>query len=452
VSRRSLFQPKDSQLSNFANRYFANNRFWLHNVDFQLSAPICQLSREQIVNELCAAAKPVQAAIPSLSSSPPWRLQTPQSEFGLILAPQVQLLLPLHDGLAQPQHAVHLPNSFLVSDETTSQSRILQLSICGFARRAQHHISSSTSLSRSEAEAEEEAEQVARDDDSSLMNKPRPVDPLRFAALTEAIPICMSDLTLQILLGSDEFQGTSPARIARSFVCPRQHRNALIEPMDRAAKRCAEQIALAVRRLRADRVTHLRNNDRPVFAINGSVATSPSSTAETFNGNQRQGRHPMVLVLDNLRSVHNVGSLFRTSDTAGLAGVITAGITPHPPHCDKLRKTGFQAIDSVPTRHFDDILLGVLELKKQGYTVVAMETTNRAVMYTDIEYLQKMPLAVIVGNEITGVDARVLECVDAVVQIPTFGQKNSLNVAAAAPIMLFEVIRQLHSHKHETKE
>jgi tRNA G18 (ribose-2'-O)-methylase SpoU len=77
--------------------------------------------------------------------------------------------------------------------------------------------------------------------------------------------------------------------------------------------------------------------------------------------------HPVVLVLDNLRSAFNVGSIFRSAETAGVAEVVTLGITPHPPH-PKLRKTAMSAVDHVPTRHFDDARAGLAYLKTRGYT------------------------------------------------------------------------------------
>jgi tRNA G18 (ribose-2'-O)-methylase SpoU len=134
-----------------------------------------------------------------------------------------------------------------------------------------------------------------------------------------------------------------------------------------------------------------------------------------------------------------VGSIFRSAETAGASLVLTCGITCHPPH-PKLMKTALSSADSVPTRHFESTLEALEWLKTQGYTVVVMETTDRSETYTETTYPPMT--ALVVGNEVSGVDTRLIEMADKVVQIPTYGVKNSLNVASALPIVLFEVLRQ----------
>ena len=138
--------------------------------------------------------------------------------------------------------------------------------------------------------------------------------------------------------------------------------------------------------------------------------------------------HPVVLVLDNIRSAFNVGSMFRSAETAGAAEIITCGITAHPPH-PKLRKTAFSAIDTVPFRHFDDTMSAIQQLKMEGYTIVAMETTSKSQVYTQVTYPSKV--ALVLGNEVTGVDTQIMDLADIIVQIPTYGIKNSLNVTSA---------------------
>ena len=138
----------------------------------------------------------------------------------------------------------------------------------------------------------------------------------------------------------------------------------------------------------------------------------------------------------------NVGSIFRTADTARVAEVVTCGFTPRPPH-PKLEKTAFAALESVATRHFDSTLSAVAALRAEGVAVWCMETTEGALNYAaaTTEFPAR-GVALVLGNEETGVDTRVLEAADAVVEIPTFGFKNSLNIAAAAPVVVFEVLRQ----------
>lgn len=153
----------------------------------------------------------------------------------------------------------------------------------------------------------------------------------------------------------------------------------------------------------------------------------------------RLGKHPLYLVLDNLRSAFNVGSIFRSVDAARLAGVFTCGYTAHPPH-KKLDKTALGTLDYVPTRHFDTALDALDYLSDRGIAVWALETTSHSVSHTQVDYPQ--PLALVLGNEALGVDRAVLERCERIVEIPMYGYKNSLNVASAAAVVTFEVLRQ----------
>jgi len=150
-------------------------------------------------------------------------------------------------------------------------------------------------------------------------------------------------------------------------------------------------------------------------------------------------KHPLHLVLDNLRSAFNVGSIFRTADTARLARVITCGYTAHPPHA-KLDKTALGTLTYVAAEHFDAALDAVAALQEQGIPVWGLETTSRSKVYTTVSYPR--PLAVVLGNEALGVSCEVLERCDELIEIPMFGFKNSLNVAAAGAVVVFEALRQ----------
>ena len=150
-------------------------------------------------------------------------------------------------------------------------------------------------------------------------------------------------------------------------------------------------------------------------------------------------KHPVHLVLDNLRSAFNVGSIYRTADTARLASVCTGGYTAHPPH-PKLDKTALGTLDYVPTRHFASTLAAVDHLRDRGIAVWALETTSASRSYTAVEYPR--PVGLVLGNEALGVDRAVLERCDQLVEIPMYGYKNSLNVAAACAVVVFEILRQ----------
>ncbi|MEE2657452.1 MAG: RNA methyltransferase [Candidatus Latescibacterota bacterium] len=150
-------------------------------------------------------------------------------------------------------------------------------------------------------------------------------------------------------------------------------------------------------------------------------------------------KFPLYLVLDNLRSAFNVGSIFRSADTARLAGVITCGYTAHPPH-PRLEKTALGALDYVPHEHFDKTVEAIASLTARGIAVWAMETTSQSRPYHEVSYPQ--PLALVLGNEALGVEREVLGTCDGIVEVPVFGYKNSLNVACVAAVVVFEALRQ----------
>lgn len=159
--------------------------------------------------------------------------------------------------------------------------------------------------------------------------------------------------------------------------------------------------------------------------------------------------HPLHLVLDNLRSAFNVGSVFRTADTARLAGVLTCGYTAHPPH-PKLDKTALGVLPYVATRHFPTTLEAVTFLHGQGIPVWALETTSQSRIYSEVSLPR--PVAVVLGNEALGVSGEVLAHCDELIEIPMYGFKNSLNVAAAAAVIVFEALRQWRAAGGQTPE
>ncbi len=150
-------------------------------------------------------------------------------------------------------------------------------------------------------------------------------------------------------------------------------------------------------------------------------------------------RRPLYVVLDNIRSAYNVGSIFRTCDAAAAQMIYCCGITAHPPH-HKLKKTSLGADFFVPWRHTDSALDAVRELQQQGVDVLALEVTERSENLFDVPVTA--PAALVLGNEVEGVDPRVLDAADRVVAIPMAGFKNSLNVAVAAGIAVFEIVRR----------
>lgn len=149
-------------------------------------------------------------------------------------------------------------------------------------------------------------------------------------------------------------------------------------------------------------------------------------------------RHPIDLVVDNVRSLYNVGSLFRTADAARVRKLWLCGFTPYPPR-PEITKTALGAEESVPweyCRHTAELLQ---ELKKDGRQVVAVEHTDESRSCFGI--VPVFPVVLVVGNEITGLSDSVLEECDGAVEIPMFGIKQSLNVSVAAGIVVFDTVR-----------
>ena len=150
-------------------------------------------------------------------------------------------------------------------------------------------------------------------------------------------------------------------------------------------------------------------------------------------------RFPVHIMLDNLRSAFNVGSIFRTADAGAVAHLHLCGMTAHPPH-KKLEKTALGAFDYVPWTYYERNRDCLDALDAQGIPVVAVETVEGAVSYQD--FLWPRPVAVVFGNEENGINERVLRRCAAVVQIPMHGHKKSINVATAFGIVLYGILHQ----------
>lgn len=149
---------------------------------------------------------------------------------------------------------------------------------------------------------------------------------------------------------------------------------------------------------------------------------------------RKQPKHPIVLVLDNLRSAHNVGSAFRTADAFAANALYLCGITPQPPHRD-LHKAALGATESVHWQYFAQTEEAVLDLRQQGYYIVGVEQTNQSVFLQDFSPVPHQAYAFVFGNEVHGIDEQVLPLLDIAVEIPQFGTKHSLNVSVSLGIV-----------------
>ena len=150
---------------------------------------------------------------------------------------------------------------------------------------------------------------------------------------------------------------------------------------------------------------------------------------------------PITIVLDNVRSALNVGSIFRTSDAFLIENIILCGITPIPPN-KNIRKVALGSTNSVNWEFEENTLKAVEKLKKQGYYIIGVEQANKSSKLNNIQ-LQNKSLAIIMGNEVDGICDHVINLCDEVIEIPQFGTKHSLNVSVAAGIVIWELWKHM---------
>lgn len=151
---------------------------------------------------------------------------------------------------------------------------------------------------------------------------------------------------------------------------------------------------------------------------------------------------PVVVVLDNIRSLNNIGSVFRTSDAFLIESIYLCGITATPPNVE-IHKTALGAEDSVSWEYYEDTKQAVIALHQQGYTVCAVEQAESSIMLNDLILNKAQKYAVVLGNEVKGVQQEVVDLCDCCIEIPQFGTKHSLNVSVAGGIIVWEFFRQL---------
>lgn len=155
---------------------------------------------------------------------------------------------------------------------------------------------------------------------------------------------------------------------------------------------------------------------------------------------KNQKRNPIRMVCENVRSLYNVGSIFRTLDGIRAEKLYLCGYTGHPPR-KEIDKVSLGAVESVPWEYEKDTIKIIQRLKNEGITVVALEHTNTSVDFQEFEY--SFPLAVVLGNEYEGITDEVVAQCDCAVEIPMYGVKQSLNVATACGVIGYELLRRL---------
>jgi len=157
---------------------------------------------------------------------------------------------------------------------------------------------------------------------------------------------------------------------------------------------------------------------------------------------KKTDKTPLVVVLDNIRSLNNIGSVFRTSDAFLIEKIYLCGITATPPNKD-IHKTALGATDSVEWEYCKETLEVVNKLKSEGYTILSVEQTEKAIMLQDFVPLENQKYAVIFGNEVKGVQQKVVNASDYAIEIPQYGTKHSFNISVSAGIVLWELFKKI---------
>jgi tRNA G18 (ribose-2'-O)-methylase SpoU len=152
---------------------------------------------------------------------------------------------------------------------------------------------------------------------------------------------------------------------------------------------------------------------------------------------KESGKAPLILVLDNVRSLNNVGSVFRTADAFLVERIYLCGITAQPPHRD-IQKTALGATESVDWKYVEDTIEAIGLLQKDGVKVICIEQVERSVSLQEFQLERESRYALVFGHEINGVQQSVIDASDACIEIPQFGTKHSFNISISAGIVLWE--------------
>lgn len=152
---------------------------------------------------------------------------------------------------------------------------------------------------------------------------------------------------------------------------------------------------------------------------------------------------PLVIVLDNIRSMHNVGSVFRTADAFRIEKIYLCGITSIPPHAE-IHKTALGAEESVDWHYVEDTVELVDKLREEGYVVYAIEQVEGSTLLNELELASDVKVAIVMGNEVKGVQQKVIDHADGCIEIPQYGTKHSLNVSVTTGIVIWDLFNKLN--------
>lgn len=157
---------------------------------------------------------------------------------------------------------------------------------------------------------------------------------------------------------------------------------------------------------------------------------------------QQMDKIPLVILLDNVRSMLNVGAVFRSADAFMIEKIFLCGITAKPPHRE-IQKSALGATETVSWEYYEDILKVLHDLKALDYTIIGLEQTNHSIKIQQFEITSQKKYALILGNEVEGIQDKVLPMLDAALEIPQSGTKHSLNVSVAAGIAMYKFYEKL---------
>jgi len=151
-------------------------------------------------------------------------------------------------------------------------------------------------------------------------------------------------------------------------------------------------------------------------------------------------KRPVLIILDDVRSMHNVGSVFRTCDAFAIEALYLCGYTPAPPHRD-IHKTALGATETVKWKNYATTVEAINSARLEGYRILAVEQAHNSIMLNELEW-DNEKIALVFGNEVTGVCDEVLEIADGCIEIPQWGSKHSLNISVSVGIVLWELVRK----------
>lgn len=157
---------------------------------------------------------------------------------------------------------------------------------------------------------------------------------------------------------------------------------------------------------------------------------------------KKQDKLPLVVILDNVRSMHNIGSVFRTSDGFAIEKIYLCGITAQPPHRE-IEKTALGATQSINWAYAPSVSDTIHELKSAGYTIIAIEQAENSIMLNEYQPANSEKYALIFGNEVNGVSDEAMKLIDTCIEIPQFGTKHSFNIVVSAGIVLWDFFSKL---------